>query len=47
MKTLPPTIYKDIPSIEEFKDIMKHKKVYNNASIKYNTVLSNYCIVRY
>jgi len=47
MKKLPSTLYKGLLSYEEFKKKMEPLKIKNNSSIKKNTVLSNYCIVKY
>jgi len=38
-------IYNNIPTLEEFMKSMESKKINNNSSIKYNTILSNYCNV--
>jgi len=45
-KQLPSTVYKGIPTRDNFLKSIKDKEIKNNSSIKYNTILSNYCVIK-
>lgn len=44
--SLPQSVYKNIPTRDEFLKTIEHRKIKNNSSIKRNTILSNFCEIR-